>query len=796
MSDYIVISVDAPATTANLGAGYDCLALGLDWWNQFYVVVRRSGIVVEPLVRLDIDWTTFGRQDDLITNPVTNVFVKSFKSTVEYLADATKLGLPPLNMFFGSRVNLPTERGLGSSSSACVAGTVAGFEFLKWYRSEAEVSRRLQHSCDTTIENDRQRRDLLASLARRHDTCPDNICAALSGGLTSVFVDSGTGRSRFSEELHYFSYPIDDPSLKCAVTIFNHGISTPTARGALESTNYRIDDAAFNVSRSTCLPAALTSRRYEFLDQLTKDRLHQGQRAGLYPIDLDLLSDAAMEEGAYCTFISGAGSTLATLASQTNAEKAIEAIAGRFDELISEGRARDSGWSIADSRVLDLSLQGAESRAKVVEVPERRVAELLDSDHLATCVSAWFKELAASGQAYRPTEKELQTAVPEDTIAKEKPEPELDLFVVELLSDELVGVSEQVFNELPAAEQALFNRLSGEMQIRIAGKAVELRAASDRLPPGSPTQRRLQAAISQYLQELVRQPDSPALAGAVAKLATHVEELARGMLDVLAKSVYPKDAGRAQTELKLPSRKILTMSLGKVAVALHTAQKHPDFVHYSTILDDANVSGLLAFSEIRNLWMYEAVSGSASVLMNSAGGAILDGAELVEWLLRSRSELAEMEGGSNAAVDLEAGAANFFISHASEDKEAIARPLYEELSGRGYKVWLDEAELTVGDSLRQRIDEAISSCQFGIVVLSDAFFRKDWPQEELNALFTRQLSGVKTILPIWHDVDQARVLQYSPLLADRLAARSSDGVEEVVRQVLAAFDAEIRRRKR
>jgi hypothetical protein len=126
-----------------------------------------------------------------------------------------------------------------------------------------------------------------------------------------------------------------------------------------------------------------------------------------------------------------------------------------------------------------------------------------------------------------------------------------------------------------------------------------------------------------------------------------------------------------------------------------------------------------------------------------------------------------------------------FISHASEDKDAIARPLYESLRANGVSVWFDEARLELGDSLRCKIDEGLARCRFGIVILSPHFLEKEWPQRELDGLVAREtVSGVKAILPIWHGLDRSRVIEYSPPLADRFAARSEEGVPAIVEKIL------------
>ncbi|HEY8543525.1 MAG TPA: toll/interleukin-1 receptor domain-containing protein, partial [Acidimicrobiales bacterium] len=133
---------------------------------------------------------------------------------------------------------------------------------------------------------------------------------------------------------------------------------------------------------------------------------------------------------------------------------------------------------------------------------------------------------------------------------------------------------------------------------------------------------------------------------------------------------------------------------------------------------------------------------------------------------------------------------DFFICHAHEDKAAVARPLQQLLEARGHSVWLDETELTVGDSLRRCIDHGLANCRFGIVVLSPAFFAKEWPQYELDGLMERQTSeGVKVVLPVWHGVDHAAVATRSPSLANLVAATTEWGIGPVVDQLVRAFVA-------
>lgn len=116
---------------------------------------------------------------------------------------------------------------------------------------------------------------------------------------------------------------------------------------------------------------------------------------------------------------------------------------------------------------------------------------------------------------------------------------------------------------------------------------------------------------------------------------------------------------------------------------------------------------------------------------------------------------------------------DFFISHASEDKDSFVRDLARALKTGGASVWYDEFTLQVGDSLRREIERGLTNSRFGIVVLSTHFFAKEWPQLELDGLFSLDAHGDTRILPIWHQISKDVVLRHSPMLADRVALNTS-----------------------
>lgn len=132
-----------------------------------------------------------------------------------------------------------------------------------------------------------------------------------------------------------------------------------------------------------------------------------------------------------------------------------------------------------------------------------------------------------------------------------------------------------------------------------------------------------------------------------------------------------------------------------------------------------------------------------------------------------------------------------FISHASEDKDAVVRPLASSLQNGGLKVWYDEFELKIGDSLRRRIDQGLANSRFGIVVLSRSFLGKGWANYELDGLVTRAVSGDQVLLPIWHEITKQEVIKFSPSLADKLARNTATHtVEEIAAEIIEVIRGE------
>src|SRR6266498_1650548 len=126
-----------------------------------------------------------------------------------------------------------------------------------------------------------------------------------------------------------------------------------------------------------------------------------------------------------------------------------------------------------------------------------------------------------------------------------------------------------------------------------------------------------------------------------------------------------------------------------------------------------------------------------------------------------------------------------FISHASEDKDGFVRPLAETLNQLGVKVWYDEFTLELGDSISRSIDAGLANSKFGLVVLSESFITKPWPERELKGLVALEITEQMVIIPIWLGISSEEVRRFSPPLADSLALKVSGmSAEEVAIAIL------------
>jgi homoserine kinase len=261
------LEVIIPATSANLGAGYDCLAMALDLVNRIEVAVE---IGDEPLIELQVEGEGAG---DLASGR-PNAFTNGLTGALQVAFGSVPAGLQ-LRISMTNRI--PLSRGLGSSATAVVGGVLAG---------------------NALAGNALDTRTMLA-VATRIEGHADNSAAALLGGF--VVVD---GSDLLPDAIRF-----DPPAgLKVVLFIPELRLATRTMRAALPP-QVPLTDAVINLGRVALGVAGIAKGRMDLLSILTQDRIHEQYRAVVYP-QLPFLIDAALKGGAIGACLSGAGSTI------------------------------------------------------------------------------------------------------------------------------------------------------------------------------------------------------------------------------------------------------------------------------------------------------------------------------------------------------------------------------------------------------------------------------------------------------------------------------------------------------
>lgn len=258
------VTVSIPATTANLGPGFDCLGMALSLYNSITVTA------VSPTNGADLTIEATGIDAHKIPLNASNLVVKSAEIIFNYL------GRRPEGLHIKQHNNIPVGSGLGSSSTAVLGGMLAA---------------------NTLVAGDLSRAEIL-QLATDLEGHPDNVAPAIYGGLVlGVQGDQG---------LHVEQIAI--PPLRVAVVLPDFELLTQDARAALP-TQIPIKDAIFNSSRLGLLIRALQTADYHKLHLAMQDRLHQPYRIPIIP-GMAAAFQAAYDAGAASVALSGAGPSL------------------------------------------------------------------------------------------------------------------------------------------------------------------------------------------------------------------------------------------------------------------------------------------------------------------------------------------------------------------------------------------------------------------------------------------------------------------------------------------------------
>jgi homoserine kinase len=271
------ISVLTPATSANLGPGFDSLGLALQLYNRFDVEIGgRDPYTPQIEVQGELGAS-------LSTGP-DNLFFRAFTLLFE------RHQLQPPAVKIRMTINIPPGSGLGSSATAVVGGLMAANELLSMRIPSLAAPKE----------------DLLAPAVEvEAGNHPDNVAPALLGGLVATTVVDGEIRAvktRFPE------------ALKAVIFTPSFPMDTVAGRKLLPSA-YSKADVTFNTGRVALLLAALQTGRYEVIGEAMRDRLHQPYRQALFPA-MPAIIEAAIAAGAYGASLSGGGSSLIALASK------------------------------------------------------------------------------------------------------------------------------------------------------------------------------------------------------------------------------------------------------------------------------------------------------------------------------------------------------------------------------------------------------------------------------------------------------------------------------------------------
>ncbi|MCX6062576.1 MAG: homoserine kinase [Caldiserica bacterium] len=294
------VTVSVPATTANLGPGFDAFGLALEMRSTYAVEV------LSPEEKWSVHFEGMGAD---VLNEKGFKFVSE---VMDYFERAESVHLPPLRI--NVQTGIPLTRGLGSSASAIV-GLLSCFEVLM--NEDFDTGKVLKYAIG--IEGH-----------------PDNVTASLIGGFTIAASDRN--------DVAYMK--VVPQNLKVIVTVPSSFLSTKKARALLPDM-YSRRDAVFNISRASMLSACIFSGNYDLLSFALHDRLHERYREKLVT-GFHEVSRAADRAGAYGSFLSGAGPSIAALADPSKAEKVAKAMQKAMIELDAQ----------AETLVLGISAQG------------------------------------------------------------------------------------------------------------------------------------------------------------------------------------------------------------------------------------------------------------------------------------------------------------------------------------------------------------------------------------------------------------------------------------------------------
>jgi len=319
------VTVLTPATSANLGPGFDSLGLALQLYNRFEVE-ERKGDPQQPIIEIE------GALGSELSTGADNLFFRSFSLLFERM----QVGVPSVRI--RTTTNIPPGCGLGSSATAVVGGLVAANEWLRLKGLALPKEDLLELAVEAEAGNH-----------------PDNVAPALLGGLVATTSMEG--------KIHAIKTPFPD-EIKAVIFTPSFPMDTIAGRKLLPA-SYSKADVTFNTGRVALLLTALQMGRYEVIGEAMQDRLHQPYRQALFPAMPDIIQ-AAIAAGAYGASLSGGGSSLIALTSS------------RFNDVL---RAMETTARAAGIEGTGRILRADQNGARVLNPSRSRIRKEVSARH-------------------------------------------------------------------------------------------------------------------------------------------------------------------------------------------------------------------------------------------------------------------------------------------------------------------------------------------------------------------------------------------------------------------------------
>ncbi len=299
------VTVSVPATTANLGVGFDCLGAALTMANRFQFAV------VDPATKLTI--TVSGEEASKVGIGENNLIYRSLLKLYQ------RIGQTPPSLHITIELGVPLARGLGSSATAIIGGLLGANHLAGNPLSQSEIM----------------------AMAIAIEGHPDNVVPALLGNCLLSVEEAGKWQI-CSIPWHQEIIPV--------VAIPNFELSTREARSVLPS-EYSRSDAIFNISRMGLLLRALETNNGEWLKTALSDKLHQPYREKLIT-GYQQIRQAAMDAGAYGMVISGAGPTLLALTNPEKVDQVVKSIAETWASMNIDATVRSLAIDTVGAKVI------------------------------------------------------------------------------------------------------------------------------------------------------------------------------------------------------------------------------------------------------------------------------------------------------------------------------------------------------------------------------------------------------------------------------------------------------------